>query len=288
MRERTTRALMLFTLVPFVTSLQYANRRHFLLLHGSGTSAGAFVNSPTAAGAKNFLQGVPRRPDQGNGFVPLNWQYSAVDAGTPNGDWWQGDGYKGLDDAVAEVEAAIEAEQGAITGIIGHEQGGLVAAIVAARAALGMGPVASASASSLSGTALKFAVICGAGMPDAGPYAALLGRMRDTPGADIQTLHCLSEADPAYTRGEELASCFTSAEILWHNRGTAMPDKSWWKATQAFPDRATGVMRFVDQFTVARTNTPVGFTTPTNEFTPTALPTEEPTALPTLEPTVSY
>ena len=279
--QRFAMVALLLALVP-VDALQYANRRHFLLLHGSGTSAGAFVNSPTAAGAKKFLSGVPRRPDQGNGFVPLNWQYSAIDAGTANGEWWTGANYKGLEDAVANVEAEIVAQQGAITGIIGHEQGGLVAAIVAARAALGEGPVASASATSLSNTALKFAVICGASMPDAGPYAELLCRLRDTFGRDIQTLHCLSEADPTHARGEELAACFDGAEILWHGRGTAMPDKTWWKATQAFPDRATGVMRFVDQFTVARTNTPVDFVTPTNEFTP------EPTPLPTPEPTISY
>lgn len=33
--------------------------RRMLLLHGSGTTAGAFVNSPTASGARDFLSGIP-------------------------------------------------------------------------------------------------------------------------------------------------------------------------------------------------------------------------------------
>jgi hypothetical protein len=264
--------MLLAFMVSHTSAMQYGNRRSFIILHGSGTSAGAFINSPTAAGAKDFLTGVPRRPDQGSGKVPLNWQYVAVDAGTAEGNWWEDgdDALKGMDASVAAVEAAIEEEQGAISGIIGHGQGGLVAAIVAARAALGEGPVGTASGKSLSNTALQFAVICGATMPSDGPYAALLHRLRDAgDGVLIQTLHCLSKTDPNRPLlGEELAACFPAAELLWHDRGAAMPDRSWWKLTRAFPDRALGIRRYVDQFSIARTDTPMDFTTPANEHTP--------------------
>ena len=74
-----------------------------------------------------------------------------------------------------------------------------------------------------------------------------------------------------------LSSCFPNAEILWHGRGAAMPDRSWWKETKAFPDRATGVYRYVDQYTVASSDTPTDFATPTNAYTPSTLPTPTPT-----------
>lgn len=274
--ESLTLALAFATFTP-ANALLYANRRSFLLIHGKGTSAGAFANSPTAAGAKDFIAGVPRRPDQGTGFVPLNWQYVAVDAGTEDGSWWQGSDLRGMEASVATVEAAIEEGEGSITGLVGHGQGGLVAAVVAARAALGLGPVGTASSKSLDPTALKFAVICGAAMPEAGTYADLLRQMRDSRDAGIRTLHCLSEDDPTSQLGKELAACFPNAETLWHGRGAAMPDRSWWKETKAFPDRATGVYRYVDQYTVASSDTPTDFATPTNAYTPTTLPTPTPT-----------
>lgn len=143
------RLLLCLAVSAVVSALQYGNRRHFLLVHGSGTSASAFENSPTAAGAKLFLAGVPRRQDANSALVPANWQYSAPDAGTADGSWWQGDGV-GLDLSVERIEAIIAARP-EISGIIGHEQGGTVAAIVAARAALKEGP-----------RPLDFAVICGA------------------------------------------------------------------------------------------------------------------------------
>lgn len=230
-----------------IDALQYTNRRIFLLLHGSGTSAGAFPNSPTASGAKGFLSGVPRRPDHGAGLVPLNWQFKTLDAGSNDGSWWEGDTYKRLDASVAAVEAAIEAERGQISGIIGHEQGATVAAIVAARAALGECPV---------DLNLEFAVLCGAAMPTAQPYVDLLDRLRESGHPSIQTLHCLSKSDEASPLGKELAERFPSGEILWHDRGNAMPEKSWWKLTKAFPDRATGILRYVDQFSISKTLTP--------------------------------
>ena len=64
--------------------------------------------------------------------------------------------------------------------------------------------------------------------------------MRDTPGASIPTLHCLSTADtinpPA--KGEALAACFAAAELLWHDGGNSMPGREWWRQSDAFMDRA--------------------------------------------------
>jgi len=222
-----------------VESLQYSQARKMLLIHGSGSSRGAFVNSPTDRGAQGFISGVPCRQDAGSSQVPRNWQYAAIDAGSNDGTWYDADG-KRLDASVKAVESFIEAQQGQIAGIVGHEQGGLVAAIVAARAALGEGPLT-----------LSFAIICGASMPAAKAYTDLLHRLSDSPGASVPTLHCLSESDAASASGAELASCFEpTAEILWHTRGNAMPDRSWWKSTMAYPDRAVGFKRYVDQYTI--------------------------------------
>ena len=148
--------------------------RRFVLLHGSGTSAGAFTVSPTAAGGKNFLEGVPRRTDAGS-VAPPNWLYAAVDSGSSDGSWFEENTFKRLDIAIAAVEEAIE-DFGAV-GVIGHEQGATVAALVAARSALGEGP------------ALQFAIICGAAMPTHEPYAELLQQLRDSDAASIPTLY---------------------------------------------------------------------------------------------------
>mgnify|MGYP006156615837 CR=1 FL=1 len=220
-----------------VESYTFSHRRHFILLHGSGTSGAAFPNSPTNKGAKSFMQGVPRRVDANSGLVPANWQWVALDAGNDEGTW-----LLNLASSVAAVEAELEAGGGKYSGIVGHEQGGTLAAIVAARAALGEGPLS-----------LEFAVISGAAMPADPPYTDLLRRLRDSPDKEIRTLHCLSKLDTVSPPelGEELAGCFgQTAEVLWHDRGNAMPDKSWWKATRAFPDRATGQKRYVDQFNI--------------------------------------
>ena len=218
-------------------SIGAESARRFLLLHGRGTTAGAFLNSATARGAKEFLSGVPRRVDAGGILIPPNWQYSAVDAGTADGGWWANDNFDGLEPSIAAVESAIVANQA--VGIIGHEQGAVVAALCAARSALG------------EGAPLKFAIICGARMPTADVYVELLQRLRDTPGASIPTLHCMSKTDGVHPpeSAEELATCFApSAEILWHERGSAMPPRGWWEQTQAFPERVTGGNRWVTQF----------------------------------------
>ena len=206
--------------------------RRFVLLHGSGTSAGAFVVSPTAAGAKGFLSGVPRRTDAGS-TAPPNWLYEPLDSGSADGCWWQ-DGYKGAEASLAAVEEAV-AEFGA-AGVIGHEQGATLAAVVAARSALGLTPP------------LKFAVCCGAAMPTHQPWVDLLQRLRDSPDASIPSLHCIGTTDPDAPACEELAACFGSAaEILTHDNGSGMPPASWWEETQGYPERVTGGRYWVTQ-----------------------------------------
>lgn len=179
--------------------------------------------SPTRSGGKAFLTGIPRRTDAGS-VAPPNWLYSALDASNANGDWWDDD-FRGAETSIASVEEAI-VEQG-IAGLVGHEMGGTLAAIVAARSALGEGPP------------LKFAVVCSAAMPATGPYADLLARLQESPEASVPTLHCIGS--DGVEDAEQLAACFApSAEILRHERGRAMPDETWWEQTRGYPERVTG------------------------------------------------
>lgn len=178
---------------------------------------------------------VRRRTDAGN-RVPPNWQWEALDAGSSDGTWWSdGEQYKGIEASIAAVEAAV-LDTGA-AGIIGHEQGATLAAIVAARAALGEGP------------ALKFVVVCGGTMPT-GKYAGVLERQRDDSTVEpICSLHCFDKGMDGAKSAEELAACFApSAEILWHENGIALPAASWWEQTRAFPERVTGGKQWCTQF----------------------------------------
>ena len=213
-----------------------SSSRRFLLLHGSGTTAGAFLNSPTKLGAKNFLNGVPCRTDANSALIPPNWLYTALDADSVDGGWY-GKDFEGWEKSIVSIANTIESDQA--VGLVGHEEGAVIAAAVAALSALGEGPP------------LKFAVLCGAAMPESGPVADLLQRLRDTPGASIPTLHCISESDPNCPpeSAEELAKCFgDSAEILRHDSGVGMPPPSWWEETQAFPERVIGGNRWCTQF----------------------------------------
>ena len=151
-----------------------------LMLHGSGQTSSAFLISPTKRGAKHFLSGMPW-PNR----FKLNWKYKAIDAGNAEGSWMED-----VDASVAAIEMAIEEE--GISGLVGFEEGGTVAAVVAARKA----------------TRLKFAVICAAAMPTDASHTALLNQLRDSPDATIPTLHCLSKADSMSAQGEALAACF--------------------------------------------------------------------------------
>ena len=129
-------ALLLLALLGEAAAGKFGAQSHrrFVLLHGSGTSAGAFTASPTAIGAKDFLTGVPRRTDAGSA-APPNWMYAAVDSGSSDGSWFDEDTMKRAELSIAAVEEAIQ-DFGAV-GVIGHEQGATVAALIAARSALG-------------------------------------------------------------------------------------------------------------------------------------------------------
>ena len=151
-----------------------------------------------------------------------NWHISAIDAEGPGGDWFDEDG-TGAKSSIAQIEAEIEERK--ITGLVGFDTGGQLAAMLAARASLGLGS-----------ERLRFAVICGAALPTRPTELdELLSGLRTTPDATsllLPTLHCLSEADTVSPpeRGRELAECFgPSAEVLWHDRGHAMPSREWWR-----------------------------------------------------------
>lgn len=176
--------------------------RSLLLLHGSGGNA------------KEFTRRL------GNHLSP--WTLEAIDAPAGNGKWWTypagqrsftASSYSGAEESIAVVEAALQA--GNHAGVLGFSQGAMLAAIVAARSALGENNVP-----------LKFAVLSASAMPK--PYEALLHRLRDSPSPPMlmPTLHTLCKADdmnPAEL-GEEIAGCFgPRAEVLWHAAGHAVP-----------------------------------------------------------------
>ena len=171
-----------------------------------------------------------------------NWQFESVDADSAEGGWWGDDGdvdRRGVDASVARVEAAL-AEHEAI-GLVGFEQGGALAAVVAARATLREGPP------------IEFAVVCGSAMPPQCSdlferlRAAVAASSSSSPDQDggaapiVPTLHYLSATDAVNppSEGEALAACFgPTAEVLWHDRGSAMPGKEWWSQSDAFLERA--------------------------------------------------
>jgi hypothetical protein len=86
--------------------------------------------------------------------------FDAVDAPSGTGKWWTyGPGlrsytapsYEGAEESIALVESRISS--GGYDGILGFSQGAMLAAIVAARSALGEGPP------------LKLAVCCASALP---------------------------------------------------------------------------------------------------------------------------
>ena len=188
-----------------------ASARRILCLHGRGGNAKAFI---------------------AHGMAPLlarasAWEFEAIDACGPNGAWWtypagqrsySAESYSGADDSIAAVEATLAT--GKYCGLLGFSQGAMLAAVVAARLALGEGDKNAAAH-------LNFAVICSAALPS--PYRPLLERLRSAGGApSLPTLHCLSAMDPMNPPelGEELAGCFgDSAQVLWHDAGHDMPPR---------------------------------------------------------------
>ena len=94
-----------------------SSTRRIMLLHGTGSTASSFMNSPTKRGAKDFLAGVPAEGiwssnalwnKPGMKKARWNWQVSALDADGPDGNWYSSDGvFQGVEDSVARVEQAI-------------------------------------------------------------------------------------------------------------------------------------------------------------------------------------
>ena len=212
--------------------------RKALLLHGSSGSAGAFVSR----GAAPFIYACKGRYRDGG---PDAWEFEALDADIVGGArsagcgaWWTypagqrsftADSYEGDLESICAVEAALEA--GRIPALVGFSQGAMLAAIVAARAALGE--------SSVPLSCLQLVVCCGGAMPN--PHAPLLRRLKETsPPSLVPTLHCLSKVDRINPpeQGEALAACFgATAEVLWHDGGHVMPPRPQLLEAAEFLDR---------------------------------------------------
>ena len=123
--------------------------RKILLLPGSSSSAGAFLNMPTGAAP---LIGAAKATYHDGGR--LAWLFEAIDPPTPSGEWFcPGGTADGADESIAVVEAALEV--GEFVGLVGFDDGAALASLVAARAALGDGRT----------TSLQFAVLCSALTP---------------------------------------------------------------------------------------------------------------------------
>ena len=151
------RALVAVLLLPAHGSAVIFNRK-ILLLPGSCSSAGAFLNMPTGAAP---LIGAAKATYHDGGR--LAWLFEAIDPQTPSGEWFcPGGTGEGADESIAAVEAALEA--GGFAGLVGFDDGAALASLVAARAALGEGCAGR----------LQFAVMCSATMPK--PYEPLLHR----------------------------------------------------------------------------------------------------------------
>ena len=179
--------------------------RSLLCLHGSGGSSAEWAKL--------------------NNWAKLaRIELSAIDAPSGNGKWWTyppgqrsftASSYSGAEESIALVES--ELRKGGHAGVMGFSQGAMLAAIVAARSALGE-----------SGSVpLKCAVLCAAAIPK--PYEPLLHRLRDAPDDAkvlFPTLHTLCRADPMNpsSMGEDVASCFEPlADVMWHEDGHAIP-----------------------------------------------------------------
>lgn len=198
-----------------------ASPLRILCLHGRGGSGQAFLADSLAPLRDALSPGIPKQPQ-----VPVAWE--AIDSLQSGGSWWSypagqrsfsATEYYGAEDSVAQVER--ELASGRYCGLLGYSQGAMLAAVVAARAALGEGDKAAAEH-------LKFAIICSAALPN--PYRPLLERLRSSGGApNIPTLHCLSKSDTMNPPelGEELASCFgvASSQVLWHGAGHKVPPR---------------------------------------------------------------
>lgn len=207
--------------------------RKILLLHGSSSTAGAFINrgasSLTGAAASAYHDGGPHAWQ----FGSLDWD-AEIGEVTNCGDWWTSTAESSPeqlaagDSAVSLVEETLRS--GGFNGIVGFSHGALLASVVAARAALGKDGCYSG---------LEFAVFCAGAIAE--PYAETFEELANTPPAlrkvQLPTLHCLSEADDTMPpdQGALLAGCF-GGDCLWHDAGHAMPGKDECKDIIAWCD----------------------------------------------------
>ena len=112
--------------MPAAPSVPSAASRSLLLLHGSG------------GGGAEFARRL------GTSLAP--WKLEAIDAPSGSGRWWTypagersytASAYEGAEESIAAVERALV--RGNHAGLLGFSQGAMLAAIIAARSALGEG-----------------------------------------------------------------------------------------------------------------------------------------------------
>jgi len=174
-----------------------------LCLHGRGDSASHFIGQ--IAHIREAVSG----------------EFHAIQAPLPGGAWWtypkgersySASSFSGAEASVSMVEQALV--EGKFDCLLGFSQGAMLAAVVAARLALGDTPLAQQAT-------LRLAVMFGAALPK--PYEDLFSRLRDAGGAQgIRTLHCLSKNDITNPPelGSALAGCFGArAQEHWHGNG---------------------------------------------------------------------
>ena len=177
-----------------------------LCLHGKGGSAASFLDDLQPL--RSALPAIEFQTMDAPGGTRSWWTY-------PRGERsFSASSFSGDDVSIAAVEA--ELVKGGYDGILGFSQGAMLAAVVAARSALGQGPPDSK---------LSLTVCCGAALPK--PFEPLFAALRESGGAPaIRSLHCLSAVDTMNPPelGKALATSFgTSASLLWHDNGHTVP-----------------------------------------------------------------
>eukprot|EP00900_Chrysochromulina_parva_P021226 jgi/Chrpa1/3737/Chrysochromulina_OHIO_Genome00003109-RA len=177
-----------------------------LCLHGKGGSAASFLDDLQPL--RSALPAIEFQTMDAPGGTRSWWTY-------PRGERsFSASSFSGDDVSIAAVEA--ELVKGGYDGILGFSQGAMLAAVVAARSALGQGPPDSK---------LSLTVCCGAALPK--PFEPLFAALRESGGAPaIRSLHCLSAVDTMNPPelGKALATSFgTSASLLWHDNGHTLP-----------------------------------------------------------------
>lgn len=223
-------AMMRFLLLLCLLARSVECSRRFLLLHNTGSSAGAFRNRGglglVGAASSAYHDGGPHAWQIGG----MEWDLGIEDA-TEWGEWWTSEATD--DKAKAAVVAAIAAVEEEIRassydGIVGFSEGAIVAAIVAARAAV--------REEGSCADSLKFAVAIGASVPT--HFEDLLQKLDESTSSLLPTMHCVSMGDAE--SGQKLAAYFgPSAVVQIHAAGhKEMPPKDALQAVIAFADKA--------------------------------------------------